>query len=851
MTLSLSIPPVRLLAAFGIAALASTCSAGTPTDARSTPYAAEIRRTAFGVPHIKAKDEAGLGYGLGYAYAEDNLCVLADEIVTVNGERSRYFGPEQTPLNSDTPNLHSDYFYRLINDSDTVRSVLKQQPRDGLLLLQGYVTGYNRYLEKTGVANLPEACRGAAWVRKLTIQDLIKLTRRYAAEGASAHFISAIMAAVPPAASAALHVPAPAGGPLGARAGSEAGIASSATAATAASAAGNAGGAAMARVSAGIERALAEAQSGKAASKPGVLTAEYWKQLRNHTGSNAVALGKDATENGQGMLLANPHFPWRGALRFYQMHLTIPGKLDVMGASLAGLPVVSIGFNQNLAWSHTVNTSQHFNLQVLQLDGANPTSYLLDGERRAMQRKTISVDVLDEDGVVRSRPRDFYSTPGGFAVVIPGLLEWGDGYAYTLNDANLNNHRMLEQWSSMNRASTLAEFKSAIEHTIGLPWVNTLATDSSGNALYMDVTVVPNISAAKQAACVPPPFVPLAQQRVYVLDGSHSACAPDSDPSAPQAGVFPASKLPVLARADFVQNSNDHAWLSNPASPLTGFADIVSRDFDEQNSRTRIGISQLQARLNGSDGQPGKRISVQQLQDMTLGNRVYYAELVMDDVLRICAGDKRVSTQSGAAAEMALACSRLAAWDRKANLESNMGFLYFTGLWDSVERMAGLWAVPFDPADPVNTPRGLKVGDPAVADAVRQALAQAARDVAARGWSPDATWGDIQFAVRGSRKIPMHGGPGQYGIYNAISSEPTQDGVLNVIEGSSYVQTVMFDRNGPQVQAMLSYSQSADPASPHYADQTERFSRKAWITQAFTEAQITADPAYRSITISE
>lgn len=59
---------------------------------------AEIRRTRFGVPHIRAQDERGLGYGIGYAYAQDNLCLLANEIVTVNAQRSRYFGPEQVTV---------------------------------------------------------------------------------------------------------------------------------------------------------------------------------------------------------------------------------------------------------------------------------------------------------------------------------------------------------------------------------------------------------------------------------------------------------------------------------------------------------------------------------------------------------------------------------------------------------------------------------------------------------------------------------------------------------------------------------------------------------------------------------
>ncbi|MGZ5266013.1 MAG: penicillin acylase family protein, partial [Caldimonas sp.] len=46
--------------------------------------------------------------------------------------------------------------------------------------------------------------------------------------------------------------------------------------------------------------------------------------------------------------------------------------------------------------------------------------------------------------------------------------------------------------------------------------------------------------------------------------------------------------------------------------------------------------------------------------------------------------------------------------------------------------------------------------------------------------------------------------------------------------GSSYIQTVTFDDRGPVAYAILTYSQSTDPASPHYADQTLLFSRKEW-----------------------
>src|SRR3954468_12735516 len=58
-----------------------------------TRYTAEIRRTAQGIPHVRAADYGSLGFGFGYASAEDNACVLAEEFVTLAGERSRFFGP--------------------------------------------------------------------------------------------------------------------------------------------------------------------------------------------------------------------------------------------------------------------------------------------------------------------------------------------------------------------------------------------------------------------------------------------------------------------------------------------------------------------------------------------------------------------------------------------------------------------------------------------------------------------------------------------------------------------------------------------------------------------------------------
>jgi acyl-homoserine lactone acylase PvdQ len=54
-----------------------------------------IRWTSYGIPHVKAHDWASLGYGYAYATATDGVCVIARDIVTVNGNLSKYFGDQQ------------------------------------------------------------------------------------------------------------------------------------------------------------------------------------------------------------------------------------------------------------------------------------------------------------------------------------------------------------------------------------------------------------------------------------------------------------------------------------------------------------------------------------------------------------------------------------------------------------------------------------------------------------------------------------------------------------------------------------------------------------------------------------
>lgn len=119
------------------------------------------------------------------------------------------------------------------------------------------------------------------------------------------------------------------------------------------------------------------------------------------------------------------------------------------------------------------------------------------------------------------------------------------------------------------------------------------------------------------------------------------------------------------------------------------------------------------------------------------------------------------------------------------------------------------------------------------------------------GLTADSRWGDIQMVSSGGQQTPIHGGPANLGVYNAIQSVPTEGGKREVVSGTSYLQVVTFDGKGPQAQGLLAFSLSSDPASRYARDQTEAFSKKQWSALPFTEQQIKADPQYQLQVISE
>lgn len=777
-------------------------------------YRATIQRTSYGIPHITADDLGSLGFGVGYAAAKDYGCVLLDQLVRTRSERAKVFGPGPNDAN-----ISSDLAFLALGVKKNAAAAIDRIPRNMRELMDGYVAGFNRYLEVTGVDNLPEPCKGARWITPATIENLIAYTLFLSMQASGDRLMDLVVGARPPG------------------------------------------------------RALRSSGAAEGEMESPIDLPDF----RNlGFGSNGWAIGRDRSLGHRGMLVGNPHFPWEGPLRFWEFHVTVPGTIDAYGAGLTGSPIPQIGFNKDLAWTHMVSTGIRFTAYKLKLSANDPTIYMYDGQPRPMVKEDFTVDVLGANGEITRITRSLYRSHYGPIIAGAGL-PWTDQVAFTYRDANDTNTRLIEQWFRIQTSKSLDELEAAHREVHAVPWVYTVSADKDGTVLFLDGSRVPRLSPAASAAYLDArrtdvPTRTLAGLGIVLLDGSTSRdeWVDSGEPTA--AGLIPFAEMPKVMRTDFVANGNNTPWLPNPASPLVDYALGYGPSRDPLPPRPRMNLILLSETGPGTASGEDGLFSFEELRAAILSNRGGVAELVLPEVVARCAGARPV-TVMGEEVDITPACAALAGWDGRLDLDSRGGLLWreFLSAFDNTDLLdaGNLFAMPFDPDNPLRTPNTLRPRDASLTDPIHAALAGATLRLRRANLEPNVRVRDAQYTTRGDHKIPIHGGTNLDGTSNIVDYSSENDTlyplaprpmVLNsrsglttegylINRGSSFIIAVEFTDAGPHAQAFLTYSESNDPSSPHYFDQTERFSRKDWRPILFTRRQIMEDPELSELTV--
>jgi acyl-homoserine-lactone acylase len=801
----------------------TSSSSGTSSGGSAASYNVTVTRTTYGIPHVQANDWPSLGYGYGYAFAQDNLCTMMEEFVTIRGERSKYFGGDGSYSIPSVPvtanNVDADFFFKLIADDTEVQYVKNGADPNAALVIQGYVDGFNRYMSelKGGQhSGAHQACATAAYLQPISTDDLYRRFVRLAAIGSSEALITEIATAAPPKGS------------------------------------------------------TPSDQQQMEAARQLPPKAQAFATLRHENrkfGSNMYGIGGELTDSGQPILFGNPHFPWNGPERLYAIQLTMGDQLNVEGASLYGAPVVLIGFNDHVAWSHTVSTAYRFTMYDLTLNPSNPMQYTYDGKTEDITAVPLSVDVLNKDGSTTTQTRTLYRSKFGPMFIIKQfgipILGWTKQHAFTLRDANLENNRLINQWFAWDQATSLDQFKQLHGQILGVPWVNTIAAGPDGHPYYGDISVVPAVPDDLAASCSVSFYSSLINAQLPglpLLDGSKSSCEWDTKDNT--MGLFGSARLPTLngaqqdldAANDWVANSNDSYWLTNPTHPITHYSRIIGDEATARSLRTRMGITQLQNRLAGTDGRPGKTFNPANLEDIVLHADVYSGILAQQSVLSdACPSGKT-------AYDLSTICGAITQWDRRATL-SSIGMTSWTEFWNDLDASGtSYWGTPFSASDPVNTPNTLNTASPTVLTAVGKALNTAQTTIKKSGSDISAPFGQLQYSGANNnngQSIPVFGGEGEIGAFTVAdtsgddtTSSLTKNG-YPIVFGNSYIQVVTWNSSGNvSADGFLSYSESTDPANPHYSDFSQAYEQQQWYHFPFTPDEIAAD-AKSTVTLTQ
>ncbi|SFQ68501.1 penicillin acylase family protein [Amycolatopsis rubida] len=799
---SLLIGALEIAAPAAVSAVATPAFAAIPSNRPETVseigYRAEIRRTSYGVPHILAADVGSVSFGQGWAYAEDRLCDLADQVVKVRGERSRWLG-----RGPGDRYLSSDIAYRTLGLTDRAGQELPKLSAGARAMLAGYAAGYNRYLRTVGPAAVRGWCAGAQWIGPISPVDLLAYQQDLALVSSGRALLPAIAVAQPPGAGGAkdVHVPPD--------------------------------------VVANAARRLVAAKGATAG-----------------VGSNGWAIGDERSASGRGALLANPHFPWQGELRLWESQLTVPGVLDVYGAGVGGLPGIQIGFNERVAWTHTVAPGARYTFAELKLAPGDPTSYRVGDRVLRMRAKTVSVPVREPDGGTVVLTRTMWSGAHGPIVDLSSLdpaYGWRTTSAVEYRDANAGNVRQLDFWLAVAKSSSVAEV-AALNAKYGTAWLNTVAADRAGATWYGDAASTPDLSPAATAAWLASP--------IGLLDGSDPGQDWLIEPGAAAPGLLPASRWPRLTRRDYVFNANNSPWIANPRQPIEGFPAQLGEERAALPARARFNAMLL------ADPGPHRRFGLGDLVSAVLSNETLSSRLLLGPVRDLCR--EHAGSAGDGWRDVVKACAVLDGWDGRFSVHSRGSVLWretmagvLAAYPDALVAPGPLLSSAFDPRDPVHTPGGPKP-DPKV---LGQALDKARRTLEAAGFPLDVALGAVQHSEKRGRDFPVPGAPDTLGALDVAeyTAEPgtTTEPVVPpgagggltkagypVNTGTSMLLAVQFTGRGPVAKGLLTFSESSDPASPHFADQQALFARGAVRDCLFAEPAILADPNLRTAVVS-
>ena len=499
-------------------------------------------------------------------------------------------------------------------------------------------------------------------------------------------------------------------------------------------------------------------------------------------GSNAFAFAPNRTADGSTILVANTHQPWTGPLAWYEAHVKSEEGWNAAGGLFPGSPVLTIGFNEHLGWTHTVNRPDLIDTFVLTMHPEDPLKYRFDGEWLTLNERTVKLRVKVFGFLRISVKRKVYDSVYG-----PTLkTEHG---TYAIRYGGYDDAGALDQWFHMALATNKTEWDAAMA-THELPMFNTVYADKAGNISYIYNASIPLRNPGYDWS--------------RYLPGDTSATLWDS--------YLPFEDLPQVVNppSGFVQNCNATPFTStdgagNPDPDAYPLSMGIERHMNNRELRAM--------ELFGSD----KSLSMDEIMEYKYDMKYSDQSAVARSIEQLRAIDTPSDSLTAAALNVLLQ------WDRNTNptnTKAALGVLTYHGrLTKRLIRNA--------------------TSEPSVEDVLASLKASAEFMMEHHG-TLEVPWERINRLQKGSADLGIGGGPD---ILHAVYGDLEEDGRARGIAGDSHIWTARWKPDGTlETHSIHPFgSATSRPESPHYTDQSPLFVERQLKTLWFKEEDVLAN----------
>lgn len=527
---------------------------------------------------------------------------------------------------------------------------------------------------------------------------------------------------------------------------------------------------------------------------------EYYSQI----GSNAWAVAPAKTRDKKAILFINPHQPWYGFGQFYEAHLRSGEGWNFSGATFFGHPMPSLGHNEYVGWTFTVNEPDIADVWLETFDKPDdPLAYRYgDGYRQAIQWKdTVKIK---KGSKFETREYTFKKTHHG------PIVSRKEGNVYrAVNVAKLYDAILLRQVMRLVRARNLKDFKSGMG-MLNFPIMNAVYADKEGSIYYLYNGIVPKRE----------------------LGFNWDAPVDGSDPRTEWRGIHPIEELPQVANppSGFVQSCNNTPFTcTDDGNPFRNdFPPYMVRDKDDDKRRSKMCRHILRS---------SNDFTFEQMQELAFDTQIYWA---MNELPKLKDHFERLkSTNPELAAKAAPYVEHLLEWDCRADADCTRTVLCLA--W--YEELYGM-------GYPAETLKPEYVKDP---DQKFAALVKMAEHLASLHGDWKLRFADVHRVQRhhdvadffkipfSDRKpsLPLLGLPGPLGVVFTQYYTPSvfvplvrETRKRYGIVGATYLGVIEF---GERIRGatLVQYGASARPSSPHYFDQAHLLSEKKLKPQWF------------------